>query len=112
MNSEEVAIAITDLKRRETVSEKRIADLEEQQKQIQELTISVRELALSVKNMVDEQQNQRAEHEKLAGKVKEIESRPDKENSKMVTDLKGKILWLLVGGVIAYMFFLATGIQI
>ena len=69
MTEEEVAVKIAQHDNRIRVSEHRIGDLEEQQKQIQELTISVKELAVSVKNMVTEQKEQ-------SERIRQLEEEP------------------------------------
>lgn len=58
MNAEEIAVKLANHDNRLKVSEHRINDLEESQKQIYDLTISVKELAMSVKSMVEEQKAQ------------------------------------------------------
>ncbi len=58
MDSEEIAVKLTNHEQRLRVSEHRIKDLEGTQSQIQDLTIAVKELAISVKNMVEEQKSQ------------------------------------------------------
>lgn len=65
MTAEEIAATFAEHGNRIRVSEHRIEDLEEQQKQIYELTISVKELAISVKNMVAEQKVQGERIQKL-----------------------------------------------
>ena len=58
MDAEEIAVKLANHDNRLKVSEHRINDLEESQKQIYDLTISVKELAMSVKSMVEEQKAQ------------------------------------------------------
>ena len=69
MNNEEIVKKITEHDEKIKVANHRIDDLEEQQKQIQDLTLSVQELAMSVKNMVEVQ---KAHSEK----INELESKP------------------------------------
>lgn len=69
MNNEEIAQAIAVYEERMKVANHRIDDLEEQQKQIQELTLSVQELAMSVKSMVEVQKTH-------SEKISELEAKP------------------------------------
>lgn len=89
MTEQEVAIKLTEHENRIKVSEHRIADLESQQKQIQELTMSVRELAISVKNLTDEQKTQ-------GERIKAIEIEPANKWKHM----SRTIITALVGGLI------------
>lgn len=69
MENEEILKSLVTHEEKIKAANRRIADLEEQQKQIQNLTMSVQELAMSVKNMVEVQKKQ---GEELA----ELKSRP------------------------------------
>lgn len=53
MENEDIVRELAEQGERIKVANKRIADLEEQQQRIQDLTLSVQELAISVKNMVE-----------------------------------------------------------
>jgi allophanate hydrolase subunit 1 len=65
MTVEEIAVKLANHENRIKVTEHRVADLEAQQKEIQELTISVKELAISMKNMMEEQREQGERLQKL-----------------------------------------------
>ena len=69
MTNEEIAVTLANHDNRIRVSEHRIEDLEESQKQIYDLTISVKELAMSVKSMVEEQKKQ-------SDRIKKLEDEP------------------------------------
>lgn len=69
MNNEEIVKKITEHDEKIKVANHRIDDLEEQQKQIQDLTLSVQELAMSVKSMVEVQKTH-------SEKINELESKP------------------------------------
>lgn len=88
MENEDIVKALTEHSEKIKVANNRIADLEKQQQQIQELTISVQELAMSVKNMVEVQ---KAHSDKLA----ELESRPS-QNWNTVTRT---VLTTIVGAI-------------
>ena len=69
MENEDIVRELAEHGERIKVVNKKIADLEEQQQHIQDLTLSVQELAISVKNMVEVQK-------KHSDKLAELESRP------------------------------------
>ncbi len=98
MTNEEIAIKLTNHDNRIKVSEHRINDLEESQKQIYNLTISVKELAMSVKNMVEEQKEQ-------SGRLKQLESKPVKKwesvSDTIISTIVGTIAGALAAGILA-----------
>lgn len=100
MNGEEIAATLATHDNRLKVSEHRINDLEEQQKQIQELTIAVKELAMSVKNMVTEQKEQ-------SDRIEKLESEPGQnwQNIKRtaLTTIAGVLAGALATGLIGMM---------
>ena len=112
MDNETVAATFAEHENRLKVSEHRIADLEETYKQIQELTISVKELTMSVKSMVEEQAKQRSEQKRQAEQIEEIRNAPDKERSALWKSICEKVAYLVIGGIVTYLFALATGIQL
>ncbi|MFD1406011.1 hypothetical protein [Robinsoniella peoriensis] len=65
MNDEEVAVKIAELGKDSRSLKGRVADLEAQQKCIQELAMSVKELALNMKTMMEEQKKQGDRLQKL-----------------------------------------------
>ncbi|WP_395025425.1 hypothetical protein [Robinsoniella sp.] len=65
MNDEEVAVKIAELGKDSRSLKARVADLEAQQKCIQELAMSVKELALNMKTMMEEQKKQGDRLQKL-----------------------------------------------
>lgn len=90
LNEQDVIVKLTEHENRIKVSERRIADLESQQKQIQELTMSVRELAISVKNLTDEQKAQ-------GERIKAIETEPADKWKHISKTLITAIVSALVG---------------
>lgn len=65
MNDEEVAVKIAELGKDSRSLKARVADLEAQQKCIQELAMSVKELALNMRTMMEEQKKQGDRLQKL-----------------------------------------------
>ena len=104
MTNEEVAVTLANHENRLKVSEHRIEDLEDAQKQIYDLTISVKELAMSVKNMVEEQKQQSVRLQKLESKpAKKWESVSDT----FITAVVGTIAGALMAGAI---YLMAVGL--
>ena len=99
MTNEEVAIKLANHDNRLKVSEHRIEDLEQSQKQIYDLTISVKELALSVKSMVAEQKEQ-------SERIRKLEEQPgEKWNTLQKTILTG-VVSTIVGALISALVLL------
>ena len=99
MTNEEIAVALANHDNRIKVSEHRLEDLEDSQKQIYELTISVKELAMSVKSMVEEQKEQGA-------RIKKLEEQPvEKWNLLTKTILTG-VISAIVGAAMSALFLL------
>ena len=104
MNNEEIVKKITEHDEKIKVANHRIDDLEEQQKQIQDLTLSVQELAMSVKNMVEVQ---KAHSEKIS----ELESKPAQNWDTMqrtvltaiVSAIAGAAVIAFVNAIVAFM---------
>lgn len=78
---------------------KRITDLEKEQKQIYTLTISVKELAMSVKSMVEEQKEQ-------SERIKQLEEKPGKRWDLIITTILTSIISVAVGAVVSALFLL------
>jgi TolA-binding protein len=76
VNEVDVYTQLTALDQRSSVSEHRIADLEDSQKQIYKLTSSVQELSFSIKSMTEEKARQSKELARQAERVRCIEERP------------------------------------
>lgn len=93
MNNEEIAQAIAVYEEKMKVANHRIDDLEEQQKQIQDLTLSVQELAMSVKNMVEVQ---KAHSEKIS----ELESKPAQNWNTMQRTVLTAIVSAIAGAAV------------
>lgn len=112
MNSEDIVMKIAEHDEKFRAANRRINDLEETYKQIQELTVSVKELTMSVKSMVEEQANQRAEQKRQAEQIEELKNTPDRERSRFWKSIGEKLVYLVIGGIVTYLFALATGIQL
>jgi len=111
VNEVDVYTQLTALDQRSSVSEHRIADLEDSQKQIYKLTSSVQELAFSIKSMAEEQARQSKEIARQAERVKCIEERPDKDKARIVDAIAKYVLTGVVSFVVAYIMFKATGFK-
>ena len=99
MTNEEVAVTLANHENRIKVSEHRIEDLEESQKQIYDLTISVKELAISVKSMVEEQKKQ-------GDRITKLEEEPAENWKNIKNTVITGIVSTLVGAVMAALFLL------
>lgn len=99
MNGEEIAATFADHENRLKVSEHRVADLEESQKQIYDLTISVKELAMSVKSMVEEQKEQ-------SERIKKLEEQPAEKWNALQKTILTTIVSTLAGALATGMIFL------
>ena len=99
MTNEEVAVTLANHDNRIKVSEHRIEDLEQSQKQIYDLTISVKELAMSVKSMVEEQKEQ-------GERIKKLESQPSENWNTLKKTILTSVISTLIGAVISALFLL------
>lgn len=104
MTTEEIAATFANHENRLKVSEHRINDLEDAQKQIYDLTISVKELAMSVKNMVEEQKEQSV-------RLKKLESKPAKKWESASDTFLNAAIGTLAGALVAgAIYLMALGI--
>ena len=99
MTNEEVAVTLANHENRIKVSEHRIEDLEESQKQIYDLTISVKELAMSVKSMVEEQKKQ-------SDRIKKLEDEPGDNWKTLKKTIITGVVSTIVGAVLSALFLL------
>ena len=99
MTNEEIAVTLANHDNRIRVSEHRIEDLEESQKQIYELTISVKELAISVKSMVEEQKEQ-------GERIKALEDEPAEKWDLLTKTILTGVVSAIVGAVMSALFLL------
>lgn len=97
MTNEEIAATLAEYGNRIKVSEHRIEDLEEAQKQIYDLTISVKELAMSVKSMVAEQKVQ-------GDRIRQLEEKPGKRWDLIITSIITGVVGALVGAGMSALF--------
>ena len=93
MNNEEIVKKITEHDEKIKVANHRIDDLEEQQKQIQDLTLSVQELAMSVKSMVEVQKTH-------SEKINELESKPAQNWNTMQRTVLTAIVSAIAGAAV------------
>lgn len=99
MTNEEVAVTLANHDNRIRVSEHRIEDLEQSQKQMYDLTISVKELAMSVKSMVEEQKKQ-------GDRISKLEEEPAENWKSLKKTVITGIVSTLIGAVISALFLL------
>lgn len=100
MTNEEIATTLANHDNRIKVSEHRIADLEQLQKQIYDLTISVKEIAMSVKNMVEEQKEQ-------GDRIKKLEEQPAEKWNTLQKTIITSIVSTLIGAALSALFLLS-----
>lgn len=100
MTNEEVAIMLTKHREEISSSKRRLEDLEEQNKAMQELVLSVKELAVNMKNMIEEQQSQ---GKRLAELEKEPSARLTQIKTAIITALASCIITAAVGTVLMLM---------
>ena len=99
MTNEEIAVKLAYHDNRIKVSEHRIDDLEESQKQIYDLTISVKEIAMSVKSMVAEQKAQ-------GDRIKQLEEKPGENWNTLTKTILTGIVSAIVGAAMSALFFM------
>ena len=98
MTNEEIAVTLANHDNRIKVSEHRINDLEQSQKQIYDLTISVKELAISVKSMVEEQKEQ-------GERIKKLEEQPAERWNFLTKTILTGVVSAIVGAVMSALFY-------
>lgn len=97
MTAEEIAVKLAEHENRIKVSEHRIKDVEDAQKEIRTLTLSVHEMAISLKNVVEEQKEQRKCLDALEAKPgKRWEKASDKIIDVVISGIVGAILATLL----------------
>lgn len=99
MTNEEIAVTLANHENRLKVSEHRIADLEQLQQQIYDLTVSVKEVAMSVKNMVEEQKEQ-------GEKIRKLENEPAEKWNTLQRTILTSIISTVIGAVLSALFLL------
>ena len=100
MNSEEMAVKITEVDQRSKSNTHRVAKLEEQTEAIQKIASSVEILAREQHHQTEAMDRIEKNVTKLDGKVEALENKP----AKRWDDFAAKLLWLIVGGVVAFAF--------
>jgi len=98
MTPEEIAAKFAECENRIKVSEHRIKDLEETQKEIRSLTVSVHKMAFSLENMVAEQKEQGARLNVLEG---EPAKKWNSVSETILTTLVGTIFGAIGAGILA-----------
>ena len=100
MNSEEMAVKITEIDQRSKSNTHRVAKLEEQTEAIQKIASSVEILAREQHHQTEAMERIEKNVTKLDGKVEALENKPAEHWDNLVE----KILWLIAGGIITFAF--------
>lgn len=80
--------------------EKEIKELRDKQDAIYELTSSVKSIATDMNYIKEDVKEVKTGQDKLNEKVTILENRPANETKKRFDDVKDKLIWLLIGGVV------------
>lgn len=94
MDGEQIAIMLSQHNQTIVGLERRMAKIEETQKQIADLTISTKEIALSVKNMTEEQKEQ-------GERLRILEQKPAKLWDTAIGALLTGVIGAILGAVVA-----------
>lgn len=115
----ELAIKVQEVQSRSRSNEHRIdeqdvkiKEIQTKQEAIYELTSSVKSIAQDMSYIKEDVGEVKAKQTELNDKVTVLENRPFNETQKRVNAIKDKLIWLFVGGITAYIFYLATGINL
>ena len=80
--------------------EKEIKELRNKQDAIYELTSSVKSIATDMTYIKEDVKEVKTGQEKLNEKVAVLENKPANETKKRIDDIKDKLVWLIIGGVV------------
>lgn len=83
--------------------DKELKEIKDKQDAIYDLTSSVKSIAIDMAYIKDDVKEVKTSQKELTTKVSEIENRPAINTKKRVDDIKDKIIWLLVGGVVVFL---------
>lgn len=115
----DVAVHLQEVDSRSRSNTRRIDELEDGMKAVQDTQVSLIKIANSVENMNKSMENVNSKvdvigekQDKLNEKVTILENMPARHTMKRWDSVIDKIIWLMVGGVTVYLFYLATGIHL
>lgn len=116
---QEIALDLKEVDARSKSNTKRLDKLDEKMDTFLELTTSVKMIAQSVqyiqKDVENVQKNVKeldGKMESMQGEITDAQNKPDKETANAAKALKEKMLWLIVGGIVTFLVYQATGIQL
>ncbi len=116
---QKLAIELSEVDSRSRSNTHRLNRIEAQVDMFMKLTTSVEKIAQSVlyiqKDMTDVKQDVKDLDGKMSSmqdEITEVKNTPAKETKKKVDNIKDKLIWLIVGGIAAFIFFEATGIAL
>ena len=89
-----------------------IKEMRDDQKTLIKLTNSVENIANSILDVNKKVDVISDKQDKLNDKVTVLENRPATESKRRIDGIIDKLLWLIVGGLAAYLFYLSTGINL
>ena len=89
-----------------------IKEMRDDQKALIKLTNSVENMANSMLDVNKKVDVISDKQDKLNDKVTVLENRPATESKRRIDGIIDKLLWLVVGGLAAYLFYLSTGINL
>lgn len=78
-----------------------LKEIREKQDAIYELTSSVKSIATDMNYIKEDVREVKTNQRELSSKVTEIENRPANDVKKRIDGIVEKIIWLVVGGVVA-----------
>ena len=85
--------------------EKEIHELREKQDAIYEIASSVKSIATDMTYMKEDVKEVKTGQDKLNQKVTELENKPANEAKRRMDKIGDKLLWLLIGGVVAGLLY-------
>lgn len=116
---QEMNVKLQEVDDRSRSNKHRIDRLEEKMDEYLELVVAIQTIAESMKFIQKDVERVQKNVNKLDGKMEvmqkeitEAQNKPDKERADTMKSLGEKLLWLIVGGVVAFLFFQATGIKL
>ena len=80
--------------------EKEIKELRDKQDAIYELTSSVKSIATDMNYIKEDVKEVKTGQNELNKKVNELENKPANDTKKRFDDIRDKLIWLFIGGVV------------
>ena len=86
-------------------------ELQKKQDTIYDLTASVKSIATDMNYIKEDVKEVKTGQQKLNDKVQELENKPNKMLSERMQGITDKVIWTVIGGILAYLLHLMTGIN-